>query len=62
MPIDFRLEHQVRKLVSERKEAGYHRIVWNGRDNVGQTVANGIYFYRLQMGDRSITNKMLFLK
>jgi flagellar hook assembly protein FlgD len=28
--------------------AGYHALDWNGRDEAGQLVASGIYFYRLE--------------
>ena len=26
-----------------------HRVAWDGRDQGGQTVANGTYFYRVQL-------------
>ena len=57
------LGQEIRTLVNaSNSAAGAYSVVWNGRDNVGQVVANGVYFYRLQLGDRSITNKMLLLK
>ncbi|MFC2075457.1 fibronectin type III domain-containing protein [candidate division KSB1 bacterium] len=43
--------HQVRKLVEERKEAGYHQVRWDGRDDHGGDVPSGIYFYRIQAVD-----------
>ena len=38
-----------------RKEAAY----WDGRNELGQTVANGVYFYSLSAGDFTATRKML---
>jgi hypothetical protein len=42
--------------------AGAHRVNWDGRDDRGQPVASGIYLYRLMIGDRSETRRMLLLK
>ena len=35
---------------------------WDGCNNMGETVASGVYFYRLQTSDFSATRKMLILK
>ena len=35
---------------------------WDGRNNMGELVASGIYFYKLQTADFSATRKMLILK
>ena len=39
-----------------------HEATWNGKDEAGHTVVSGVYFHRLQAGDKTITNKMLLLK
>ena len=51
------LGRKVTTLVNEDKEAGVHEVIWNS----GGT-ASGIYFYRMQAGDYSRTNKMLLLR
>ncbi len=40
---------KVRILVDESKEAGYHRIVWDGKDDLGNGAASGIYLYRIDV-------------
>ncbi|HEU4435894.1 MAG TPA: multicopper oxidase domain-containing protein [candidate division Zixibacteria bacterium] len=56
------LGQEVRRLVSEEKQAGEHTIRWDGRDDRGALVASGIYFYRLETPEIKITKQMLFLK
>jgi hypothetical protein len=34
----------VKTLVDESKPAGYHSVVWNGRDDQGRYTASGVYF------------------
>ena len=37
---------EVKSLVDDSKSAGYYRVVWNGRDQMGKEVASGVYLYR----------------
>jgi hypothetical protein len=37
-------------------------IYWDGRNEQGERVASGVYFYRFQAGDYSATRRMLILK
>lgn len=49
----------VRVLDVGMKEAGEHRIDWNGRDRQEQVVAPGIYFLELRAGDARVTKKVV---
>ena len=43
-------------------ESRLKAIYWDGRNQVGEQVASGVYFYHLSAGDYSATRKMLILK
>ena len=42
--------------------AGEHQLTWDGRDAQGQSVAAGVYLYRLQVDDQMRTRKMVKLE
>jgi flagellar hook assembly protein FlgD len=48
--------------VSGVKTSGTHQEVWDGRDDFGNSVGSGIYFYRLQAGSFVESKKMVLLK
>ena len=50
--------HQVAAVYESRSKAVY----WDGRNDLGEQVASGVYFYHLSAGDYSATRKMLILK
>ena len=53
---------RVTTLVNKQHNAGSHTIVWDGKDDSGRAVSSGIYYYRLNTENGSITHKMLLLK
>jgi subtilisin-like proprotein convertase family protein len=52
----------VRTLVDGMLNAGEHVQVWDGMDDLGNTVGAGVYFYRLQHGSDSATRKLLMVR
>jgi len=52
----------VKRIKHENQPAGYHQIVWQGRNDNNRRVASGVYFYRLKAGKHQKTKKMLLLK
>jgi flagellar hook assembly protein FlgD len=51
----------VRSLALGTLEAGIHAVVWDGRDDQGTRVANGVYLYRLSAGD-TVTGRSLVVQ
>ncbi|BFN38301.1 YCF48-related protein [Fidelibacter multiformis] len=42
--------------------AGYHSIRWNGTNQMGMSVASGIYLYHVEAGTHQSTHRMVLLK
>ena len=53
---------RITTLLSGEMAAGPHQVIWNGRDDRGQQVASGTYFYRLQAGVQELTRRMVLIK
>jgi len=53
---------RIATLLSDEMVAGPHQVVWNGRDDRGQQMASGTYFYRLQTGSQELTRRMILIK
>ena len=51
----------VRTLVDHLEPAGPHMIRWNGKSDVGQRVASGVYFYRITYPDGAASAKKLMI-
>ena len=52
------LGHQLAGYYTDKTQAAY----WDGRNNLGERVGSGVYFYQLQAGDFSSTRKLVVLK
>ena len=57
----------IRRLELGHQSEGYYTsqsraVYWDGRNNVGEPVASGIYFYQLQADNTSLLRKMVILK
>jgi len=53
---------EVRTLVNTSQAAGPNSVFWNGRNNKGRRVSQGVYFLRMQAGDEVSSVRMLLSK
>jgi hypothetical protein len=53
---------KVKTLVDEPTRYGHHSVTWDGTDSRGQRASSGVYFYRLEAGNRVITKKLIVVK
>ena len=59
---------KIRTLVNEQKNSGSYTVRWNGKNDLGESLASGIYFYKLEVKSKndtrifSETKKMLLLR
>ena len=67
-PAEVRLEiynlagQRISTLVQGRREAGFHHIIWDGRDGANQPVSSGVYLARLSTREMVCSRKMLLLR
>jgi hypothetical protein len=52
----------IKQLHSGIRQAGEHKLSWDGKDQKGISVASGIYIYRLSTEKSSFTKKLTYLK
>jgi hypothetical protein len=52
----------VKRLVDGKVGKGTHSIVWDGKNDRGQTVSSGVYLYKLTTEDFVKTKRMILLK
>ena len=53
---------KVKVLVDEFQTPGTKSVTWDGLNAAGQTLASGIYFYKLNAGDFIEIKKMILIK
>lgn len=56
------LGQKLATLVDQELSAGEHSVIWDGRNEKGETAASGVYFYSLQTAEASESRKMLLVK
>jgi len=49
----------VKTLVNGNVNAGNHSVVWNRTDNRNEKVSGGVYFYKLIVGNETVTRKII---
>ena len=52
----------VRVLADGTLTAGFHHIVWNGRDRTGRNVGSGVYIYRLKTARSALVKRMTLVR
>jgi len=53
---------RIANVISGDIEAGYHNVVWDGRDDSGSALPGGIYYYVLRAGDFKAQRRMMLVK
>ncbi|MBD3349325.1 MAG: T9SS type A sorting domain-containing protein [Candidatus Eisenbacteria bacterium] len=53
---------EVRSLIDGPRSAGWHEVVWDGRNDHGERVASGVYFLRLENRHSILSRKVVLLK
>ena len=57
------LGRKVRTLLGDAEHSvGHHVILWDGRNNMGQKVASGVYTYRLLTSSETLARQMVLLR
>lgn len=56
------LGQRIKILVNSYQTPGIYNVKWNGKDNSGNAVCSGLYFYQLTAGKKSLNSKMLLIK
>jgi hypothetical protein len=52
----------VRTVPAGRFSTGRHTIVWDGTDDSGESLAGGVYFYRLDVAGKELRGKMVKIR
>ena len=55
------LGQRVKTLVNAEKPAGHHFVIWDGKNEKGQSVSSGIYLYTLKIGRTTLISKRMLL-
>lgn len=53
---------KIATLVDETQPAGFYQVRWNTETNPGESLASGLYLYRLQIGDFVKTRQLTLIK
>ncbi|MCU0642825.1 MAG: YCF48-related protein [bacterium] len=56
------LGQKIATLIDERRPAGFQKIIWNGKDDLGRQVGSGVYFYRIKSDRFEATRKLVLLR
>ena len=52
----------IKKIIDNRQDIGFKSIQWDGTNNYGKKVSDGVYLYSIEAGNFRQTKKMILLK
>lgn len=52
----------VRNLVNSEHTKGWYKMIWDGKNDLGNNVATGVYFARMDLGGKKYLRKMVMMK
>ncbi|MCB5270755.1 MAG: heparinase II/III family protein [Candidatus Cloacimonetes bacterium] len=53
---------RVRDLIDDNMMRGFHKVIWDGKDNGNSSVSSGLYFVRIDTGSNAVVKKVMMLK
>jgi hypothetical protein len=56
------LGQRVAELADEPMKTGRHSVIWDGKNQSGEEIASGVYFYKLTAGDYTKLKRMTILR
>jgi flagellar hook assembly protein FlgD len=56
------LGQEVMTLIDDPRPAGFWSVEWDGRDTAGNSVASGVYIYRLEAAGFSGSKKLVIVR
>ncbi len=56
------LGQKVYELVNKNQPAGHYTVPWSGQNNIGKSVASGVYIYQLKTENNFLRKKMLYIR
>ena len=52
----------IKILVNEQQRSGFYQALWDGMNDSGKTVASGLYFYELRIGEWNQLKKIVYFR
>lgn len=56
------LGKEITTLINEVKESGRHSVVWDGKNEFGNTLPSGVFIYKIKAGEFTQVKKIILLR
>ena len=53
---------RVKQILNEQVVVGSYAVMWNGTDSIGRAVSSGLYFAKIEQGNKHRIHKMMLMK